>query len=77
MHDGRRNTYQLKKDGKQYRLLPLKDEEVNREMLSPVLTCLKIDVVQKEEVVATKPLKMKKIGDCGSHKIVLDLMICL
>jgi hypothetical protein len=37
VHDGRMNTYTLKKDGRTHRLLPIKDKEVKPEVSSTIL----------------------------------------
>jgi hypothetical protein len=37
VHDGRINTYNLEKDGRTHRLLPIKDKEVKREVRNTIL----------------------------------------
>jgi hypothetical protein len=62
VHDGRRNTYTLEKNGRMHMLLPIEDKKVKEETKNTILLMIWkeiLDEVKKEEgmqfVVVRKP----------------------
>jgi hypothetical protein len=82
IHDGRRNTYSLEKDGHKHVLLPLKDESVKEEPGPSVLLMsgkeLLQEVKKKEEVHFSLVGKPKVILTTTNWMIfLLKLKVCL